>query len=252
MNFVETEQRVINVTPDQLPACYSLLQQAFCTEELNSLVDMQADLSNPVSSVSKEQFVILARVNGQDDQNISGSQVISLIAGCYLVLSHPKYPNVGVGFIEYLVTDPIYRHLGHASSMLSAFELEMMQIANSRREKLSIILGEVEPDFVDFKQKRGYHQLKGSIYAQPPISYDVITGIPLSPKLPKILMIKSLIGEIETDLLLDAVRVIFTKRYVPKKADERSALKVMDYINKNVYAPFSASLQGDRGIVILA
>lgn len=249
MNFVETEQRVFHVTPELLPACYPLLQKTFLASELNSLEDMQADLSAPRSSESNEQFVVLARVNAQDHQNICESQVISLIAGCYLALSHPKYQNVGIGFIEYLVTNPIYRHLGHASSMLSAFELEMMRIADSRKERLSIILGEVEANFVDFKKKRGYYQLKGSTYAQPPIKYDVITGVPLSPKLPKILMIKSWIGEIETDLLLDAVRVIFAKRYVPNEADERSAHKVMDYIDKNVYAPFCASLQVERGMV---
>jgi hypothetical protein len=251
MNLVTAEHRVVRVRAEQLPACYSLLQQTFCADELNSLADMQADLSTPVSSETEEQFVILAQVNRQTDQNISGSQVISLIAGCYLGLSNLNYQNVGIGFIEYLVTNPIYRNLGYASSMLSAFELEMNRIAVSRKKRLSIIAGEVEPDFVAFKQKRGYHQLTGSIYAQPPIQYDVITGRPLSPKLPKILMIKSWIGEVETDLLLDAVRVIFAKRYVPKKVNERTAFKVMDYINKNVYAPFSASLQANRGIVIL-
>jgi uncharacterized membrane protein YjfL (UPF0719 family) len=48
-----------------------------------------------------------------------------------------------------------------------------------------------------------------------------------------------------------AVRVIFSKRYVPKKLDEHSAIKVMDYINEHVYTPFSSSLQVDQGIIIM-
>jgi hypothetical protein len=64
-------------------------------------------------------------------------------------------------------------------------------------------------------------------------------------------MVKSWIGAIKADLLRTAVQVIFEKRYVPKKLDERCARKVMDYIDEHVYTPFSVSLQVDREFVVM-
>ena len=250
MRFEDTGQGIIRISPEQLPPCYALLHETFHTAELNSLAEMQADLSTPASIESKEQFIILTRL-GIEDQNISSNPVVSLIAGCHLALPNPKFSNQSIGFIEYLVTNPTFRHLGHASAMLSAFEQEMIRIANSRQERLCLILGEVEPDFIDFKVKRGYHQPKASRYAQPPIAYNENTYLPISAKLPKILMVKSWIGAIEADLLCTAVQVIFEKRYVPKRLDVRSARKVMDYIHRHVYIPFFASLQVDRGFVVM-
>jgi hypothetical protein len=251
MPIREIRQEIIRISPEQLPHCYALLQEIFHAEELNTLEEMQADLSVLVSSKSSQQFVVFARQADTEAQYGSLNPIASLIVGCYLSIRNIEPTNRGIGFIEYLVTASAFRQRGYASSLLNAFEEEMLRLASLRKEQLCLIMGEVEPDLVDFKVKRGYHQPRGSKYVQPPISYDQMTGLPLSAELPKLLMVKSWTGSVDVRLLLHAVRIIFEKRYVPKNMDKQSKHKVNDFIYEHVYAPFSASLQVDQGIVIM-
>jgi hypothetical protein len=247
----ETCHSIIRIAPEQLQPCYTLLQSTFHAGELNSAAEMLADLSAAVSTESEEQFVMLACLEKQEQWNVTSDAVVSLIAGCYLALDHPKFSRQSIGFIEYLVTEAAFRRHGNASALLIAFEQEMLRIAACREEQLCLIMGEVEPDLVDFKVKRGYHHPKASQYAQPPIAFDVQTGLPMSTEIPMILMVKSWIGAIKADLLLQAVQVIFKKRYVPKNMDKPATQEVITYINEFVYAPFEASLQVDGGLVMM-
>jgi hypothetical protein len=251
MPFGESGQEIIRITPDQLPLCYTLLQEIFHAEELNTLAEMQADLSAPASIDSTQQFVILARQADIQGQNKSLNPIASLIVGCYLSLSNLEPSDRSIGFIEYLGTANAFRNRGYASAMLKTFEAIMLSIASIRKEQLCLIMGEVEPDLVDFKVKRGYHQPRGSQYSQPPISCDKQTGLPISAALPKYLMVKSWTGAVEADLLLHAVQTVFEKRYVPRNMDKQSKRRVNDYIYEHVYAPFSASLQVELGNVIM-
>ena len=252
MTFGEIEKEIIRIGPELLLPCYALLQEIFHAEELNTLAEMQADLSLPASIESTEHVVILARqADNSGGQIINPSPIASLIVGCYLSLGDIDNSDQSIGFIEYLATSPAFRNRGFASSMLNAFEQEMLQLAADRNERLCLIMGEVEPDLVNFKVKRGYHQPRSSKYVQPPISYDQETGLPLSAELPKLLMVKSWSGAIEADLLLHAIRTIFEKRYIPKNLEIQSASWVKDYIQEHVYVPFLASLQVQAGIVLM-
>ena len=239
------------VTPDLFPACYALLQATFHAEELNTKQQMLADLTTPADGRPAEEFVMLARRAEAEGRGRQGNAVISLIVGCYLGLSAPEFAGQSAGFIEYLVTSAAFRQQGHASAMLAAFEQEMHRIAQARQERLRLIVGEIEADLVAFKRKRGYRQPAGCRYAQPPIAFDELTGAPLADALPKVLVVNAGNDPVEARLLLDAVRQIFAKRYVPRRASEPAARHAAAFIHSQVYAPFAASLQTADGIVRL-
>jgi len=192
---------------------------------------------------------MLARLARGTHQDSHGPAAVSLIVGCYLALDSGKFPGQSVGFIEYLVTHAECRQQGHASAMLAAFEQEMLCLAARRAERLRLILGEIDPDLAEFKHKRGYRQPLGSRYVQPPIAFDAQTGRPLSPELPKVLVVKSSNQPVDAGLLLHAVQRVFEKRYVPQNIGEQAARQAAAYIQVQVYAPFAASLQICEGFV---
>jgi hypothetical protein len=251
---------IARITPEQFPPCYALLQEAFAADELNSAAEILADLSVPLSAESPEQYVMLARwaeLSGAVGRTGEGrlGAVASLISGCYLALEEPRFAGQGVGFIEYLATSAAQRGQGHAGALLAALEAEFMRIANNRRDRLRLIIGEIGPELVAFKLRRGYRQPPGSRYTQPPIAFDPRTGQPLSPALPKILMVKDMEAgagaelpaaelPVETDLLLHAVRTIFARRYLPKRLSPQAARRAWAYIEEQALRPFAASLQG--------
>lgn len=251
---VTTEARsaIRRVTPDMFPACYALLEGTFQAEELNTQQQMLADLTAAGAGAPAGEFVMLAHLAGEAAQGSQSQAVISLIVGCYLGLSAPEFAGQSAGFIEYLVTSAAFRQQGHASAMLAAFEQEMHCIAQARHEQLRLIVGEIEADLVAFKRKRGYRQPAGSCYLQPPIAFDEQTGAPLAEALPKVLVVNAWNAPVGERMLLDAVRQIFEKRYVPRHADEQATQRAAAYIHTTVYAPFAASLQTTDGVVRMA
>jgi hypothetical protein len=251
MPFEMAQNEIVRIKPEQLSECFPLLQETFRPEELNSLADLQADLSNSDSPLSSQIYIVLARLTRSGSPHCLLNPVVSLIAGCYIALPENRFTGRAIGFIEYLVTNQAFRQQGHASAVLSHFERELLQISKSRHEQLSFILGEIEQNFVDFKVKRGYYHPAGSVYAQPPITFDAETGHPLSPKLPKLLMIKPCCGAVEAELLLASLQKILRTRYVPKGLNAHASRQVMDTIHEQVYIPFANSLRVDHGLVIM-
>jgi GNAT superfamily N-acetyltransferase len=248
----ETEPTILRVTPDQFSVCYALLAETFQAEELNSRQELLADLAKSATDEPAEKFVMLARMARGTDPNGPCQAAISLIVGCYLALDAGPFAGQSVGFIEYLVTHAEFRQQGHASAMLTAFEQDMLRMADFRDERLRLILGEIDPDLVAFKQKRGYRQPLDSRYLQPPIAFDAQTGRPVSSTLPKVLVVKSWNQPVAAGLLLHAVQRVFEKRYVPHNIGAPAGQQVAAYIHAHVYAPFAASLRLDEGFVKMA
>ena len=246
------ESAIRRVTPDQFPDCYALLEETFRADELNTRQQMLAELAEPATAGRADEFVVLARLPSAEHQPGPAKAAISLIVGCYLGLGTQQFAGQSVGFIEYLVTNAAFRQQGHANAMLTAFEQEMRRIAAFRQEQLRLILGEIDMDLVAYKRKRGYRQPLASRYVQPPIAFDAHTGWPLSPALPKVLVVNSWNLPIEEAVLLHTVQQIFEKRYLPRHLGEVATQTAAAYINEYVYAPFAASLQASEGIVRLS
>jgi ribosomal protein S18 acetylase RimI-like enzyme len=235
------------VTPEDFAPCYALLAETFAPDELESAAVMQADLAAPADDRQPVQYLMLARSltdSSPPDGGgpLEGGPVISLIAGCYLALPEDEFPHRGIGFIEYLATRQEYQRQGHASALLQLLESELQNIAAGRGARLSLVMGEIEPEMVDFKARRGYRQPCGSHYCQPPICFDAVTGEARFPPLPKLLMVKTWDSAVPTALLLSAVRTVFAKRYLPRRGAPQARGKASEYIRRTIYEPFARSL----------
>jgi GNAT superfamily N-acetyltransferase len=235
------------VLADRFAECYALLQETFHAAELNSASEMLANLTANGDCGQPDRSFMLARFSQEPDPGT----LIALISGFYLPLNDPEHAGHGIGFIEYLVTRPEFRRQGHASHLLRSLECALQECALSRGERLTLVLGEVEPWMVPFKVKRGYRWPRGSRYCQPPITYDLRTGRPLSPPLPKLLMVKWWNDPLEAGLLLSALEVIFRSRYVPKNASPPVVRQILAGIMENIYTPFARSLCLDGKRVIM-
>ena len=239
--------REMRVTAEHFASCYRLLRESFASVELDSESSILADLVGQTELKRASQYLMLARTGSPDDSD----SVISLIAGCYLRLDTAEFDGQGIGFIEYLVTRRAFRQHGYAGSLLSRFEYEMQQIAASRGERLRLILGEVEPELMPFKRKRGYRWPMGSHYAQPPVAFDPLTGVPLTAEVPKRIMVQSWGMPIHSRLLSSAVEVVFRERYLPRDFERQAALNAETYIMERIYAPFVASLVSEGDHIVL-
>jgi len=145
--------------------------------------------------------------------------MMAAISGCYLEIDDDTEADVrySLGFIEYLAVHPDYRHgYGHGTALLQAFESEVRAIAAIRGDKLLGFFGEVEDELIPFKVNRGYRWPEGSIYQQPPIAFDPISGLPAQIPVTLNLMIKlahSPSDVIDRSLLTRSVRTIYQTRY---------------------------------------
>lgn len=228
------------VGQQEFASCYKLLSETFHPEELDDPAGMSADLIAPAGGMVR--FFMLARRLSEAPQH-----VVSLIAGCYLSLSETPYAGFGAGFIEYLVTHPDFRQQGHASALLTGFESALQREADARGENLSLVLGEVEEDLVSFKLKRGYCLLPGSCYAQPPISFDKLSGSPLSAPLPKLLMAKQISETLPASaplggLLPAVVKQVFIQRYGLRSQTGLPAENARLWILEHIWQPFVESI----------
>jgi GNAT superfamily N-acetyltransferase len=250
------------VTPEDFAPCYALLAETFAADELESAAVMQADLAALADDTQPVQYLMLARSlpgrapldNGGplEGEPLEGGSVISLIASCYLALPEDEFPRRGIGFIEYLATRQGYQRQGHASALLELLEGELHSTAARRGARLSLVMGEIEPEMVVFKARRGYRQPCGSQYCQPPICFDEHTGEAQFPPLPKLLMVKTWDSAVPTALLLSAVRTVFDTRYLPRRGAAQARRKASEYIRRTIYAPFARSLiaRGDAVVMV--
>jgi ribosomal protein S18 acetylase RimI-like enzyme len=188
------------------------------------------------------------------DPHVSAQHIVSLIAGSYLPLRTERaLPGpCGIGAISYLATRALFRRgQGHGSTLVEAFENEVVQIAAARGHTVSLIFVEAGAGAPEFWYRCGYRWPQHVVYAQPPIDFDEQTGAPKFLEVPEVLMVKVLDGDgqmIENDLLIDVVKTVYHYWYLGFGNDftPEAAERATNYVMQKVFQSFLDSLPQTR------
>jgi hypothetical protein len=95
----------------------------------------------------------------------------------------------------------------------------------------------------------------GTRYMQPPIDYDRVSGKPLFPAVPELLMVKplgnSMGNSIDRELLIDAVYSLYKKWYIFDYIPEKARPEAEAYVFGTLFKDFLDSLPPGDGHVPL-
>jgi hypothetical protein len=177
------------------------------------------------------------------DPLASTRHIASVIGGSYFTVS--DRPGEGFAGIGHLATVPGRRRGGHARAITDEFERRMHSLAAHRGERLQAIILESERMSRPYWYRMGYRWPRGSVYFQPPMDFDHETGEALLPAVPECLMLKVTNGDsatIRRDLLLDIVRALYDRWYLPRSASPAAQAAISAYLFDGLLGDFAASL----------
>jgi hypothetical protein len=182
---------------------------------------------------------------------------VSLVDGNYMSLVRASSAKEAIGAIGHLATRLHFRYgQGHGSNLLQAFEDEVVADARQRGEVVKLFVLEAEPDSQGFWYKQGYRWVNGTNYAQPPLDFDPVTGVPLHAEVPETLMVKMYDAPdattVDTTLIKDTVKMMY-ENWCIEKAEELGPIvtKVAsDYVFGKVYRAFCASLPTEGPVAL--
>ncbi|HLV97670.1 MAG TPA: hypothetical protein VKT82_03235 [Ktedonobacterales bacterium] len=181
------------------------------------------------------------------------NSVAAVVTGNYIALE--KHPGLGIGGIGQAASRPGMRGQGHGKFVVEAFEAEMSRIAAASGQQLCLMVLEAEEASRPFWAGRGYRYPIGTRYKQPPIDYDRVTGKPLFPAVPELLMVKP-IGDdtdeaVDRALLIDAVHSLYNKWYMFDYIPEKARPEAEAYVFGTLFRDFLDSLPPGDGPVPL-
>ncbi len=254
------------IKPDaRFQATYALLAYSFDEAERDPYDRFLTMLANTASCANDHPIIMMDRyaqipgVQRYDNDGVlrhfsynpaaTTELTVSLVSGNYMSLMRASSLRESIGAIGHLVTRLHFRRgQGHGSRMLQAFEDEVAAEARRRGETLKLVALEAEPDSVGFWYKQGYRWVKDTTYAQPPLDFDPVTGVPIHPEVPETLMVK-LIGapeatSIDTTLIKDTVKMMYENWCIEKAAEFGPIVTnvARDYVFGKVYRAFLDSL----------
>jgi hypothetical protein len=257
-------------TPDtQFDQCYELLSATLGEEILNPkeyyarLLLAERPPGEPLDCVIVGRFW---SVSGPQQYSSDGmlikyhfdlltvaNSIAAAVAGDYIPLE--KHKELGIGGLGQAASRPGMRGQGHGKSVVEAFEAEMTQIAAAHGQQLCMMILEAEPASRRFWAGCGYRYPMGTRYMQPPIDYDRVSGKPLFPAVPELLMVKplgnSMGNSIDRELLIDAVYSLYKKWYIFDYIPEKARPEAEAYVFGTLFKDFLDSLPPGDGHVPL-
>lgn len=177
------------------------------------------------------------------DRLASTRQIASVIGGSYFTV--PNRPGEGFAGIGHLATIPGRRKGGHARAITEDFEARVREIAAVQGEWVQAFVLESESRARPYWYRMGYRWPRNSVYFQPPMDFDMETGEALLPAVPECLMLKVAEGNsdsIDRTLLLDIVRALYDRWYLPRSAGPAAKEAISTYLFDKLLGDFAASL----------
>jgi hypothetical protein len=243
-------------TPNiQLNQCYELLSAALGEDILDPKETYMRLLLTDRSPGEPLDYLMVGRfwsVSGLQQYSPDGTltkyhfdpltvtkSVAAVVTGDYISLE--KHKGLGIGGLGQAASRSGMRGQGHGKFAVEAFEAEMIHIAAAHEQQLCMMILEAEMTSRRFWAGRGYRYPIGTRYMQPPIDYDRVSGRPLFPAVPEMLMVKplgsSMGSSIDRELLIDAVHSLYNKwylfDYIPHKARPEAEAYVFGTLFKN-------------------
>jgi hypothetical protein len=177
------------------------------------------------------------------DRLASTRHIASVIGGSYFTVS--TRPGEGFAGIGHLATVPGRRKGGHARAVTEDFEARVREIAAHHGERVQAFILESESRARPYWYRMGYRWPRNSVYFQPPMDFDLETGEALLPAVPECLMLKVTEGDgesINRILLLDIVREMYKRWYLPRSAAPAAKEVISAYLFDKLLGEFAASL----------
>jgi hypothetical protein len=234
---------------ERFDQCYALLSTELGPEVLEPKKSLEEKLMAQARPGAEQNYVIIGRLGSGSDRVHPPAAVVS---GEYMPLEN--HPGSGMGAIGQAVTRAALRGKGHGSSAMASFEAEVTAAAVARGEKVQLMILESKLQARDYWHRRGYRYPLGTDYWQPPMDYDKVTGKPLYPAMPELLMVKLSgapnVTQIDRGLLVDAVGTLYHVWYLPEHIPEAAWPEVGANI-KALFERFAGSLPPGDGPVPL-
>jgi len=194
------------------------------------------------------------------DTNVVTERIVSFASGNYMPIwkKGKGRTKEGIGAIGHLATVKKFRkdkRYSHGTRILNHFIKIMEEIARKRGERLLAIALEAGDESKGFWYKKGFRWPENTVYAQPPLIFNLTTGKPKFDEVPQYLMIlnRDHTDKISKELVLDIVRTMYyywcikkyesvkngqTKRaiagYIWGKVFKRFVRSVKEYEGKNI------------------
>ena len=241
-----------------LDQAYGLLEATFTPDVLRPRRDYRSGYSHPQTPRTSAMISRRWHVAGAQKYDTSGqliyfnpdplsatSGVAGVVTGGCMNLADAGRPTECIGTISYLAVRPALRRKGHGKSLLDTLEAELKAVAAEQGWQMRLIVLEAEDRATEFWSSCNFLWPEQSQYLQPSIQFDTKSGQPLFSAMPETLMLRLLEPSfsecIERALLLDVVRTIYTRWYVPRSGPPEAIAHARENI-ENLFEQFSTSL----------
>lgn len=259
--------RIITRNDIYLDQAYGLLEVTFTPDVLRPRNDYRRAYSKPQEPRLSVTMMRCWHVPGAHQYDSMGqlvhfnpdplsvtSGVAAVISGSCMNLVDVGRPSDCIGSIAYLAVRPSLRRKGHGRLLLEAFENELQAIAQAQGWQMRLIVLEAEARATDFWSSCNYRWPEHSQYMQPSIEFDTQSGQPLFSAVPETLMLRVLDSSpndcIDQALLLDVVRTIYTRWYVPKSGPPEAIARAQANI-EDLFNQFRQSLPEGKTIPLV-